>query len=698
MKNTITFIRSACLFVCIVFMAQGCQKDNSTSEVINFSPAGQELNSNAEFNSQLSEEDMLLQIDTDFNFNQYGLIPNYDFSKVIDVENVNEKHVYIPLMNSSNEMVDLFLGMVIGGKLEYLYFSNFNENRVKNSIYEYFYNCVGQKIKPNHLFSVNKHLELENRDDDIDGYCPVSYWYFLGINTSDCEWCGTWEHVIYYYPCARPSGGSGTTFSTGPSSGGSSGGDGTPRPDEIFDDCIEIIGVAAITDLIAAEQYHEECGCNGFMLSTITTSELDEIYEFNNELDEELERCKRDVCKVDIWPTLKARFNEINLPCMDEQMEMEDLYEQAMLSSNSCNPSMTDLLEELTEISGGSYIVKSDFGYTTNIIIGEELRSQLGYLTNGGSQSGYLTNGGCISNLEELLSNLTDDQICSLIGLDPGQIGSPKECSLESTCLMTNILLNGEAAIPQEYPEGFFDCVMNNDEIGDEVEEILFLNDEVYVAGEDFVSVDPLDLSTVVDCFSGPRDENNTIYTVSIHVFQPKEGSREPWVWKDQLNNPFQIEFGHTWVSLISKTEVNLTPPNPSYDVNRRLYFGFYPAAGGKPTPKNEQTKTKIGAIFPEPITRNAEVIRTWEIQESDFDVLLSQLENFPEGTSYHLDDYNCTDFAIEFVNHIGLNVPETHGTWYNGGGSNCGDLGEDLRDMSEGELSSGGNNVQICN
>ena len=48
----------------------------------------------------------------------------------------------------------------------------------------------------------------------------------------------------------------------------------------------------------------------------------------------------------------------------------------------------------------------------------------------------------------------------------------------------------------------------------------------------------------------------------------------------------------------------------------------------------------------------------------------------------YHLDDYNCTDFAIQVVNSIGLNVPTTSGTWSNGGGRNPGDLGEDLRDL----------------
>jgi len=345
------------------------------------------------------------------------------------------------------------------------------------------------------------------------------------------------------------------------------------------------------------------------------------------------------------------------------------------------------LWDEINRISGGNYLIRSDYGYTQNTTVSPELESQLGYLNSV----------DCNNSIGEVVNNLDEDQICELIALNPDnptptQAGT-QQCNLESICLMKDIVINGEAAIPMEYPKGFFDCVLSNEELGDDVAEIIFLNSEVY---EDFVSPAPLDLSTVVDCFSGPREEN-TIYTVSIHVFQPKDGSKEPWVWKDQFNYPGQIEFGHSWVSLESKTEIFLTPPNPSYNVNRRLNFGFYPAFGGKPKPLNTQTKTRIGAIFPEPVTRNAEVIRTWEIQESKFDILLSQLENFGPTKTYHLDNYNCTDFAIEFVNFIGLNVPENHGTWFNGGGSNCGDLGEDLRGMSEGELSSGGNEVQLC-
>lgn len=51
-------------------------------------------------------------------------------------------------------------------------------------------------------------------------------------------------------------------------------------------------------------------------------------------------------------------------------------------------------------------------------------------------------------------------------------------------------------------------------------------------------------------------------------------------------------------------------------------------------------------------------------------------------------------------MNKIGLNIPNTHGQWPNGGGSNPGDLGEDVRVLSSGtvETNPGNSPLSSCN
>ena len=77
-----------------------------------------------------------------------------------------------------------------------------------------------------------------------------------------------------------------------------------------------------------------------------------------------------------------------------------------------------------------------------------------------------------------------------------------------------------------------------------------------------------------------------------------------------------------------------------------------------------------------------------------DFDVSASvnisssQLTNLYNGilsshASYNLNTFNCTDFGIKMGNLLSMGIPDTNGTWPGGGGSNPGNLGQDIRNMS---------------
>jgi hypothetical protein len=54
------------------------------------------------------------------------------------------------------------------------------------------------------------------------------------------------------------------------------------------------------------------------------------------------------------------------------------------------------------------------------------------------------------------------------------------------------------------------------------------------------------------------------------------------------------------------------------------------------------------------------------------------------EGKNYNLNSANCTDFVIQVLQTgAGITLPDTQGNWPMGGGSNPGDFGEDLRNLT---------------
>ncbi len=73
--------------------------------------------------------------------------------------------------------------------------------------------------------------------------------------------------------------------------------------------------------------------------------------------------------------------------------------------------------------------------------------------------------------------------------------------------------------------------------------------------------------------------------------------------------------------------------------------------------------------------------------------------------SEYDLDNYNCTDFALDLGLEADMVLPDTKGFWDGGGGSNPGSLGQDIRNLTSNSNmivnTSGGNapiNTGSCN
>ena len=166
---------------------------------------------------------------------------------------------------------------------------------------------------------------------------------------------------------------------------------------------------------------------------------------------------------------------------------------------------------------------------------------------------------------------------------------------------------------------------------------------------------DPIipDITEYLKCFDLTKNA-----TVTLYVDQPKANESDTW-----SGFPTDPNVGHTFISI---TQGGIT-----------RVMGLYPDTSVNPFSSNPSTNGQL--------VDNA---------GHDFDVSASvnisssQLTNLYNGilsshASYNLNTFNCTDFGIKMGNLLSMGIPDTNGTWPGGGGSNPGNLGQDIRNMS---------------
>ncbi len=168
--------------------------------------------------------------------------------------------------------------------------------------------------------------------------------------------------------------------------------------------------------------------------------------------------------------------------------------------------------------------------------------------------------------------------------------------------------------------------------------------------------------------------------TITIYVDQPVANSSDTWVDADPSILSIDPDVGHTYISITQN------------GVTRTL--GYYP------TPNT--INPAIGNNSSNSVIRNNEG-HSYDVSIST-NVSSSQLSNIIDGVSnynstYHLNTNNCTDFGITIGNMAGLGLPDTYGSWPFGGGSNPGNLGQDIRGMNSvngSTISTSSGNTQI--
>ena len=150
--------------------------------------------------------------------------------------------------------------------------------------------------------------------------------------------------------------------------------------------------------------------------------------------------------------------------------------------------------------------------------------------------------------------------------------------------------------------------------------------------------VNPIaDMQEYLECLSSSQNA-----TLTIYVDEPNPGSGDVHV--DGI-------VGHAYISITQGTNTST--------------FGFYPTEDKMGPIFNESSDSIIGeddnTYFSTSLTTN--------ISGNQLQQIINYSTNF--NPTYHLDNYNCTDFVIGIGNIGGLNLSDAYDNWTGGGGSN---------------------------
>ena len=104
-----------------------------------------------------------------------------------------------------------------------------------------------------------------------------------------------------------------------------------------------------------------------------------------------------------------------------------------------------------------------------------------------------------------------------------------------------------------------------------------------------------------------------------------------------------ELDSGHAFISIIQNGNTSI--------------FGFYPEEGKVNPFTNRSSVSSMGDNASHVYDVNISV----NVSSSDLASIISYSINY--ATNYDLNSYNCTDFAIEVGNIIGLSLPACNGT-----------------------------------
>ena len=214
--------------------------------------------------------------------------------------------------------------------------------------------------------------------------------------------------------------------------------------------------------------------------------------------------------------------------------------------------------------------------------------------------------------------------------------------------------------------ETIHDSTNNIDSLDDYIDSYFELNPEEWIVYDETPG-NIIDLNEYLNCFDNAP--TTATFKFTIFVDQPVPNQDDTWTNDGNLFNP-DINVGHTFISLEMNSAGNT--------INQTI--GYYPSAGVDPT------NPEIAGALVDDGNHDYDVSVSTNLTHTQFTSLISNIQTFGTPT-YNLNTLNCTDAALQVGNSIGMNLPDTNGTWIGGGGSNPGNLGQDIRGLSSNNL-----------
>lgn len=143
--------------------------------------------------------------------------------------------------------------------------------------------------------------------------------------------------------------------------------------------------------------------------------------------------------------------------------------------------------------------------------------------------------------------------------------------------------------------------------------------------------IQSINLDDRLDCFSTIPNNSSTTYSITIHVHSARQGYPTYEYWG---NDP-----GHAYITLEKINGSNV----------QRLSFGFYPKEDTWITPTKNAVASGIGEESSN-LTRRSDIRLTKEVTSLEFTNAIDKASS-SSTKPYDLNDYNCTDFAVEVFN-----------------------------------------------
>jgi hypothetical protein len=154
------------------------------------------------------------------------------------------------------------------------------------------------------------------------------------------------------------------------------------------------------------------------------------------------------------------------------------------------------------------------------------------------------------------------------------------------------------------------------------------------------------------------QEDQTPRFVVIVYVDQPGEGGdRDTY----EFDNG-EVVVGHAFIAVVDNQTGETTT------------VGFYPDG------RVSVVRPETDGVIHDDAKHPWDVMKEYPLTEAQYNELLRLIETAREKPpEYDLNENNCADWVIGVLAEIGIKVPDTQGSWPLGGGTNPGDLGEDL-------------------